>query len=163
YRSSIITVAEGISRENTRLYQSGDHLLLFDPVTLKAVAEKAQDLVGATRTIGKVVANPCDRYQAVELLGQLGQGSELAEELMEQGQVQIADDGITLRIVLPTDLDDPQTSDGEVWAEVKKAGEDVVVGLYLSVRSADSFVDFDNVICADEVMTRKEVKDMLRG
>lgn len=167
---SVITVAEGISRANRALFSSGNRLFIFDAMTLKAIAEKVrQELDG--RSVQFIAANTCDKFQARELLWQLHrvtgicsaeQCRLLAEKLHEQGTVQVSDqEGISLRIALPPDLDDPGTSDGEVWAMLRHAWEVMSVGMYCSVMSRDTFHGMENVVCVDGGMARLEVQAML--
>ncbi|MBI4408031.1 MAG: hypothetical protein HY565_06050 [Candidatus Kerfeldbacteria bacterium] len=150
YQRSVKTVTEVVSADNADLFDGrhgADQSVLFDPLTLAAVAKLlAKQLAGRS---AKIIVNTIDEAQRAELGRQLAAAGIIESE-----------EGVLSRIILPEDLDNPVGSDAKVWAALKRAREEVIVGMYCSIVSNDLFADHDNVVCADQVMAQQLVAAM---
>lgn len=149
YRSEIRTVVEVVSQKNQDLFigdNAADALVFFDPTTLGEISRLVAEAAQGKEV--KVLVNTFDADQKVELEAQLAAA----------GLVQ-SDDGMQVKIVLPSDMDNPSQSDMLAVAQVRRATEEAVVVLYLSVESKDLFPRM--AICADQVMARALVEAML--
>ncbi|MBI2416141.1 MAG: NAD-binding protein [Candidatus Kerfeldbacteria bacterium] len=152
HHPSVRTVAEVVSRDNFDLFEGTngvDAIVTFDPVTLRQVAQVIARQLPLGQCV-RVEANVVDAAQQQEL------DRQLAEVGVQQG-----DTGVSVKVILPRNLDDPNGSDFRVKADLYRAQGTETVGMYLSVLSQDLFVGCAKVVCADAVVAEALVQAML--
>lgn len=156
YRSEIVTVAEIILARNEDLFLRGDGHVFFDPTMLGAVALSLRHAVGS--------APVCINFEQMRSSGELvdeDQESELRQQLQLAGVI-TSDSGIPVRIILPTDLNDPSASDLMAHTKAMRSGEqvEVVIPVCLSVESVDLFEDWPLAVCVDQIMAQALVAEL---
>jgi hypothetical protein len=158
----IKSVVEVVSEDHKVLFDNLDHsadaLVFFDPITLGRVVCEMIDFTSLCRAHvrGAVVPHVYDPFQAEEFVAQ---GDKL------QFEEYTHEDGGLVRVILPTNFDDPSQSDNAAHAELL-TDRDVFMHnfvLFLSVESADLFAGHANTtaICADRVVADKMVEQMM--
>lgn len=161
--AEIVTVSEVVSRSNEDLFTTDDfacdHLVVFDIITLGAVA-------ACIRSKGSVhmcvMPNTVDSTQVVTP-GTVdeAQAEEFARQLAEAGVEHGASHLQQAHVILPMDMDDTGL-DFNVLAAYRRAPAGVMVtALYLSVKSEGLFEHVPNAICADRFMAKALVGALL--
>lgn len=149
-KPDIISIAEVVTPDNAHYFTNGhfqvDGTVVFDSVTLAALARRVKSLVGDQAV--NVIANTVDNFQY----------AELRRQLRVVADVHVSPDGREFRVVLPTTLDDPAEADVRVRAELHAQEDLQAVGLYVSVLSGSFFGAYPNVLCADQLMAEALVE-----
>jgi len=159
HRSDVVTAAEVVVKGNNDLFSLADHVVPFDPTYLKVVARKISERLkgrpAKISVVSRVVAEgePEGAYDEA-------QNAELMRQLKAAGVV-LNDDGVLVRILLPSDLNEPLEADVITHARMLRATEEIVVPVYLSIESRDLFDECDKAVCVDEVMAQSLVQAIL--